>query len=36
LGGLAHPLIRRELNQIFEFRRTATERLLMGKSTETP
>ncbi len=34
LGRLAHPLIRRELNQIFEFRRAATEWLLMGTPKE--
>ncbi len=34
LGRLVHPLIRRELNQIFEFRRAATERQLMGAPKE--
>jgi ligand-binding SRPBCC domain-containing protein len=30
LGALIHPLVRRELDKIFEFRRGATERLLLA------
>ena len=36
LGRLAHPLVRRQLKRIFEFRRSAVERLLVATAPVRP